>query len=48
MLDLLAALPVDRLISHRFAFEEAPKAYALLTDRPEEALQVVLEYRNDG
>ena len=44
MLDLLAVLPVDRLISHRFAFEEAPEAYALVAERPEEAVQVVLTY----
>ena len=44
VLDLLAALPVDRLISHRFPFEAAPGAYALLAARPEEVVQVVLEY----
>ena len=44
VLDLLAALPVDRLISHRFAFEEAPAAYALVAGRPEETVQVVLTY----
>jgi hypothetical protein len=44
VLDLLATLPVDRLISPRFAFEDAPAAYALLTDRPAETTQVVLTY----
>ncbi len=44
VLDLLATLPVNRLISHRFAFEDAPAAYALLTDRPAETTQVILTY----
>ena len=44
VLDLLAALPVDRLISHRLPFEEAPDAYALLAEHPEETMQVVLTY----
>jgi threonine dehydrogenase-like Zn-dependent dehydrogenase len=44
VLDLLAELPVERLISHRFAFEEAPKAYALVAELPEETVQVALTY----
>jgi 2-desacetyl-2-hydroxyethyl bacteriochlorophyllide A dehydrogenase len=44
VLELLAALRVDRLISHRIPFEDAPQAYALLTDRPEKTTQVVLTY----
>jgi 2-desacetyl-2-hydroxyethyl bacteriochlorophyllide A dehydrogenase len=44
VLELLAALPVDRLISHRFAFEDACEAYSLLADRPAEAVQVVLTH----
>jgi 2-desacetyl-2-hydroxyethyl bacteriochlorophyllide A dehydrogenase len=44
VLDLLAELPVQRLISHRFAQEDAPAAYALLARRPEETVQVVLTY----
>lgn len=48
VLDLLAQLPVERLISDRFPFEEAPEAYALVAERPEEVVQVVLEYGSDG
>jgi len=44
VLDLLAALPVERLISHRISFEDAPSAYALVADRPGESQQVVLTY----
>jgi 2-desacetyl-2-hydroxyethyl bacteriochlorophyllide A dehydrogenase len=44
VLELLAALPLERLISHRFAFEEAPEAYALVAGRVEETVQVVLTY----
>jgi threonine dehydrogenase-like Zn-dependent dehydrogenase len=41
---LLASLPLDRLMSHRFAFEDAADAYQLVAERPGEALQVVLTY----
>ena len=41
---LLAELPLEDLISHRFPFSEAPSAYELLDARPEECLQVVLDY----
>ena len=44
VLDLLAELPVERLISHRFPFADAPSAYALLADEPGETAQVVLTY----
>ena len=44
VLDLLAELPVERLISHRLAFEDAAEAYALVAGRPEETTQVVLTY----
>jgi len=47
VLDLLAALPVERLISHRFDFEDAPKAYELVSGRSEETVQVVLTYGDD-
>lgn len=43
-LSLLPSLPLDRWITHRLHFESAPEAYAVLTDRPAEALQVVLRY----
>ena len=41
---LLAELPLEDLISHRFPFSDAPSAYELLDARPEECLQVVLDY----
>lgn len=44
VLELLDSLPLDRLIGHRFAFADAPAAYALLDERPGEAIQVVLTY----
>jgi 2-desacetyl-2-hydroxyethyl bacteriochlorophyllide A dehydrogenase len=44
VLDLLSSLPVDRLVSHRFALADAPAAYALLSTHPEETTQVVLTY----
>jgi len=44
VLDLLARLPVERLISHRVPFASAPEAYRLLADHPDQAVQVVLTY----
>jgi 2-desacetyl-2-hydroxyethyl bacteriochlorophyllide A dehydrogenase len=44
VLDLLAELPVERLISHRFTFEEAVEAYALVAGHANETVQVVLTY----
>jgi 2-desacetyl-2-hydroxyethyl bacteriochlorophyllide A dehydrogenase len=44
VLDLLGQLPVDRLVTHHFPFEEAPAAYRLLAERPQETIQVVLTY----
>jgi threonine dehydrogenase-like Zn-dependent dehydrogenase len=44
VLDLLAVLPVDRMVSHRVAFDDAPAAYRLLAEHPEEATQVLLTY----
>lgn len=43
-LDLLSRVDVGALVSHRFALDEAPRAYAMLDQRPGEALQVVLTY----
>ncbi len=37
-------LAADDLLSHRFPFEQAEDAYALIDTRPAEALKVVLEY----
>jgi 2-desacetyl-2-hydroxyethyl bacteriochlorophyllide A dehydrogenase len=44
VIDLLARLPLDRLVGHRFPVEEAQAAYALVADRPAETLQVLLTY----
>jgi threonine dehydrogenase-like Zn-dependent dehydrogenase len=40
----LAHIRPSRLITHRFAFEQAAKAYALLAEQPENALGVVFNY----
>lgn len=37
-------LDVGRLVTHRIPVEEAPRAYDLLANRPEEAVQVLLTY----
>ena len=42
--DLLAELELSSLITHRFAIENAPEAYALVDTRPEETIQVLLTY----
>jgi 2-desacetyl-2-hydroxyethyl bacteriochlorophyllide A dehydrogenase len=44
VLDLLAQLPLDRLITHRFPFDEAADAYRTVAEHPEEAMQVILTY----
>lgn len=44
VLQLLASLPVDEMVTHRYAFEEAEAAYQLVAARPEETVQVVLTY----
>jgi 2-desacetyl-2-hydroxyethyl bacteriochlorophyllide A dehydrogenase len=41
---LLAELDPARLVTHRFAFADAPAAYELLDRRPEEVIQVLLGY----
>jgi threonine dehydrogenase-like Zn-dependent dehydrogenase len=40
-------LPLDSLISHRFPFANAPEAYRMLDEGPDEAVQVVFEYEGD-
>lgn len=40
----LGSLDVDPLITHRVPVEDAPDAYRLLDERPDEAVQVLLEY----
>jgi threonine dehydrogenase-like Zn-dependent dehydrogenase len=44
--DLIAAgrIQVDPMITHRFPAEQAPKAFALLDQRPDQALAVLLEW----
>jgi 2-desacetyl-2-hydroxyethyl bacteriochlorophyllide A dehydrogenase len=44
VLGLLGRLKLGELISHRIPFGEAPEAYAMLDERPEEALQVIFTY----
>jgi 2-desacetyl-2-hydroxyethyl bacteriochlorophyllide A dehydrogenase len=43
---LLTQLPLDKLISHCVPFGDAPAAYRLVDEHPEETLQVVLTYDN--
>jgi 2-desacetyl-2-hydroxyethyl bacteriochlorophyllide A dehydrogenase len=40
----LESLPVDSLVTHRLPIEDAPEAYRLVDDHPEETLQVLLTY----
>jgi len=42
--DRLTEIDVERLVTHRFPVEEAERAYRLLNDRPDEAIQVLLTY----
>jgi alcohol dehydrogenase len=44
VLDLLSDLAPSELVTHRLPVEEAPRAYQLLEQSPEETLQVLLEY----
>ncbi len=41
---LLAKLPEEELISHRFPLEQAAEAYKLIDSRPEQTLQVIFKY----
>ena len=41
---LLAKLPAEELISHRFPLEQAAAAYRLIDSCPEQTLQVILDY----
>ncbi len=43
-LDLLPSLHPVRLISHRFPFADAPDAYRLLDEQPDQTLAVILTY----
>jgi threonine dehydrogenase-like Zn-dependent dehydrogenase len=40
----LAAFDIERLVSHRLAFDEAPWAYEQIDTRPEESLGILLQY----
>jgi hypothetical protein len=42
--DQLAVIAPERLITHEFPPERAGEAYALLDERPGEALQVIFRY----
>lgn len=42
--DWLAELSLDRLVTHEFPFGDAPEAYELLENAPDEAIQVLLSY----
>jgi 2-desacetyl-2-hydroxyethyl bacteriochlorophyllide A dehydrogenase len=42
--DLLPALKPGRFISHRFSIQNAPEAYLLLRDQPDETLAVIFTY----
>ncbi len=41
---LLGRLRLEELVSHRVPFGEAPEAYRLVDERPEETVQVILDY----
>jgi len=45
---LLPEIAPRRFLTHRVPFEEAPSAYRLLHEHPEEAIQVVLTYGGQG
>ncbi|MCL7418928.1 MAG: oxidoreductase, partial [Halalkalicoccus sp.] len=42
--DRLHDIDTEALLTHRLPVEEAPEAYRLLAERPEEAIGVVLTY----
>jgi len=43
-LEWLARVPVQKLITHRISFEEAPAAFRLLDERPDACVQVLLTH----
>jgi threonine dehydrogenase-like Zn-dependent dehydrogenase len=47
-LSFLNEIEPEGMISHRVPFAEAPAAYRLLAEHPEQALQVVLTYPESG
>ncbi len=40
----LEGLETDRLVTHRVPITDAPEAYELLDERPDETVQVLLTY----
>lgn len=42
--EVLARLPVDAIVTHRFPVERAAEAYALIDESPDACLQVLLTY----
>jgi len=42
--EMLRAVRPSRLITHRFPIQEAPLAYQLIDQQPEQTIQVVLTY----
>jgi len=48
VLRLLPRLRPERLVSHRIPFEDAPQAYRLVDERPDEAVQVILTHAAPG
>jgi 2-desacetyl-2-hydroxyethyl bacteriochlorophyllide A dehydrogenase len=47
-LQWLARLPVEKLVTHRIPFEEAPAAFRLLDERPDTCVQVLLTHPPAG
>lgn len=45
---LLPRLRLDELVTHRIPLADAVSAYRLIDERPEEVVQIVLEYGRDG
>ncbi|KAB1194491.1 zinc-binding dehydrogenase [Haloferax sp. MBLA0076] len=43
----LSDLPLDSLVTHHVAIENAPRAYRLLEDDPDEAVQILFTYTDD-
>jgi threonine dehydrogenase-like Zn-dependent dehydrogenase len=44
VLGLLSRLRLRELVSHRFPFAEAPYAYRLVDERPDEVVQLILTH----
>ncbi|MGH2447306.1 MAG: zinc-dependent alcohol dehydrogenase, partial [Chloroflexota bacterium] len=45
VMERLTKIDTDRLITHRFGIEQAPEAYQLLDQHPDQALGVLLDYQ---